>query len=93
MTISVIINGVEYPLGSSDRPPTPAGWSDTDWIKHLQYHEENPMACLHINQGSFNAAADAYEDEYNKERLAHVDPMVSVDLLASRLQTPKGGNE
>lgn len=18
------------------RPPTPAGWSDTDWIKHLQ---------------------------------------------------------
>jgi hypothetical protein len=24
------------------------------------------MSCLHINQGSLDAAADAYEAEYNK---------------------------
>ena len=23
-------------LDGAERPPTPAGWSDTDWIKHLQ---------------------------------------------------------
>ena len=27
------------------RPPTPAGWSDTDWIKHLQEQEgQHPLA-------------------------------------------------
>ncbi len=50
------------------RPPTPTGWSDTDWIKKLQYDEENPLACLHINQGSFDAAADAYEEEYKMSK-------------------------
>ena len=50
------------------RPPTPTGWSDTDWIKKLQDDEENPLACLHINQGSFDAAADAYEEEYKMSK-------------------------
>lgn len=51
----------------SERPPTPVGWSDTDWIKHLQEQEElHPLAGLHINQGSLDAAADAYEAEYNE---------------------------
>ena len=47
------------------RPSTPVGWSDTDWIKHLQDQEPHPLAGLHINQGSMDAAADAYEAEYN----------------------------
>lgn len=52
------------------RPPTPAGWSDTDWIKRLQEQEEpHPLAGLHINQGSMDAAADAYEAEYNAARM------------------------
>lgn len=51
------------------RPPTPTGWSDTDWIKHLQEQEPHPMGCLHINRGSMDAAADAYEAEYNAERM------------------------
>lgn len=48
------------------RPPTPVGWSDTDWIKHLQEQAEqpHPLAGQHINQGSMDAAADAYEAEY-----------------------------
>lgn len=50
------------------RPPTPVGWSDTDWIKHLQDQEPHPLAGLHINQGSMDAAADAYEAEYNAAR-------------------------
>jgi integrase len=56
----------------SERTPTPVGWSDTDWIKHIadrRKHEQekpHPMSCLHINQGSLDAAADAYEAEYNK---------------------------
>ena len=52
----------------TDRTPTPTGWSDTDWIKKLQDDEENPLACLHINQGSFDAAADAYEEEYKMSK-------------------------
>lgn len=49
------------------RPPTPAGWSDTDWIKHLQEQEQpHPLAGLHINKGSMDSAADAYEAEYNE---------------------------
>lgn len=56
------------------RPPTPIGWSDTDWIKHLQEH---PLAGLHINQGSMDAAADAYEAEYNAAHNAvHVTPAI-----------------
>ena len=56
----------------SERTPTPVGWSDTDWIKHLanrrkrEQKQPHPMSCLHINKGSFDAAADAYEAEYNK---------------------------
>lgn len=51
------------------RPPTPVGWSDTDWIKHLQEQEgQHPLEGLHINQGSLDAAADAYEAEYNAAR-------------------------
>lgn len=49
---------------STARPPTPTGWSDTDWLKHLQ-ENQHPLAGLHINQGSMDAAADAYEAEYN----------------------------
>ena len=50
--------------GDTARPPTPTGWSDTDWLKHLQ-EQQHPLAGLHINQGSMDAAADAYEAEYN----------------------------
>ena len=51
----------------AQRPPTPVGWSDTDWIKHLQEQEgQHPLEGLHINQGSLDAAADAYEAEYNE---------------------------
>lgn len=53
------------------RPPTPVGWSDTDWIKHLQEQEgQHPLEGLHINQGSLDAAADAYEAEYNEAQEA-----------------------
>lgn len=53
------------------RPPTPTGWSDTDWIKHLQEQEgQHPLEGLHINQGSLDAAADAYEAEYNEAQEA-----------------------
>lgn len=52
------------------RPPTPVGWSDTDWIKHLQEQEPHPLEGLHINQGSMDAAADAYEAEYNADQEA-----------------------
>lgn len=53
-------------LDGAKRPPTPVGWSDTDWIKHLQEQAEqpHPLAGQHINQGSMDAAADAYEAEY-----------------------------
>ena len=26
----------EYSKTGKDRPPTPVGWSDTDWLKHLE---------------------------------------------------------
>ena len=52
--------------GTTVRPPTPTGWSDTDWLNHLQ-EQQHPMAGLHINQGSMDAAADAYEAEYSSE--------------------------
>ena len=52
------------------RPPTPVGWSDTDWINHLQEQKKShPLEGLHINQGSIDAAADAYEAEYNAARM------------------------
>lgn len=52
------------------RPPTPTGWSDTDWIRHMQEQKEaHPLAGQHINQGSMDAAADAYEAEYNAARM------------------------
>ena len=54
---------------NTTRPPTPVGWSDTDWIKHLREQKEShPLAGLHINQGSMDAAADAYEAEYYAAR-------------------------
>jgi len=57
-------------MDGAERPPTPVGWSDTDWIKHLQEQDEqlHPLAGQHINQGSMDAAADAYEAEYNAAR-------------------------
>ena len=27
-----------------NRPPTPVGWSDTDWLKHLEEIRQNPAA-------------------------------------------------
>ena len=27
-----------------DRPPTPVGWSDTDWLKHLEEMRQNEAA-------------------------------------------------
>ena len=63
------------------RQPTPTGWSDTDWIKKLQDEEENPLGCLHINQGSFDAAADAYEEEYKMSKRTAMD--IALDLDAA----------
>ena len=51
------------------RPSTPVGWSDTDWIKHLD-EKRHPLDCNHINQGSADAAADAYEGEYKDAKIA-----------------------
>jgi len=57
---------------TTTRPPTPVGWSDTDWIKHLRDQEyPHPLAGLHINQGSMDAAADAYEAECYASELGH----------------------
>lgn len=71
------------------RPSTPVGWSDTDWIKHLQDQEPHPLAGLHINQGSMNAAADAYEAEYNaaqEARRAERDAEMRADAFGPMLQ-------
>jgi len=67
------------------RPPTPVGWSDTDWIKRLQEQDEqpHPLAGQHINQGSMDAAADAYEAEYNAARGEQVRRM-AVDAARYR---------
>lgn len=45
-------------LDGAKRPPTPVGWSDTDWTKHLQEQAEqpHPLAGQHINQDSMDAA-------------------------------------
>lgn len=72
--IETLIGGEEdeeVGAGNTARPPTPTGWSDTDWIKHLQ-EQQHPLAGLHINQGSMDAAADAYEAEYNARHNAEV---------------------
>jgi hypothetical protein len=61
---------VKVGAGTTARPPTPTGWSDTDWIKHLQ-EQQHPLAGLHINQGSMDAAADAYEAEFNARHNAN----------------------
>lgn len=69
------------------RPSTPVGWSDTDWIKHLQDQEPHPLAGLHINQGSMNAAADAYEAEYNaaqEARRAEHDAEMRADAFGPK---------
>lgn len=69
------------------RPSTPVGWSDTDWIKHLQDQEPHPLAGLHINQGSMNAAADAYEAEYNaaqEARRAERDAEMRADAFGPK---------
>ena len=69
----VFHNGEEMEVSAGDtaRPPTPTGWSDTDWLKHLQ-EQQHPLAGLHINQGSMDAAADAYEAEYNARHNAEI---------------------
>lgn len=36
-----------------------------DELEHEASQEPHPLAGLHINQGSMDAAADAYEAEYN----------------------------
>ena len=54
---------IKINTNNTAKPPTPTGWSDTDWLKHLQ--GQHPLSGLHINQGSMDAAADAYEAEYN----------------------------
>lgn len=89
------MNTEDFP--QRERPPTPIGWSDTDWIKHLEewgkhdQEQPHPMAGLHINQGSMDAAADAYEAEYNKahESLLPEPQHESLPpLLASLLSHP-----
>ena len=37
-----------------------------DELEHEAEEARHPLEGLHINQGSFDAAADAYESEYNK---------------------------
>ena len=73
---------------NTTRPPTPVGWSDTDWIKHLQERKEShPLAGLHINQGSMDAAADAYEAEYNaaqEARRAEHDAEMRADAFVPK---------
>ncbi len=62
------------------RPPTPVGWSDTDWIKHLQERDmPHPLAGQHINQGSMDAMADAYEAEYNAAHNDRISDPCKVD--------------
>ena len=70
------------------RPPTPVGWSDTDWINHLQEQKKShPLEGLHINQGSMDAAADAYEAEYNEAqeaRRAEFDAEMRADAFGPK---------
>ena len=47
----------------------------------MQGDEESPLACLHINQGSFDAAADAYEEEYKMSK--RTAPDIALDLDAA----------
>ena len=68
------ISRLEFDMKEANtlRPPTPVGWSDTDWIKHLEDREAHPLECTHINQGSMDALADAYEAEYNEWKATSV---------------------
>lgn len=68
------ISRLEFDMKEANalRPPTPVGWSDTDWIKHLEDREAHPLECMHINQGSMDALADAYEAEYNEWKATSV---------------------
>jgi hypothetical protein len=111
----------ELSVSGATRPPTPTGWSDTDWTKHLQerqhplqrlcarlaelldedqWHEcealllsagvvptRHPLDSLHINQGSMDAAADAYEAEYNaaqEARRAEFDAEMRLDAFGPK---------
>lgn len=53
----------DCPALKPKEPLPPIGMSNTDWIKMRE--EQHPLSVLHINQGSMDAAADAYEAEYN----------------------------
>jgi hypothetical protein len=59
------------------RGPEPAltkwGYADLpDLVRELvAKHEAHPLHGLHINQGSMDAAADAYEAEYNAAHTGH----------------------
>ena len=70
------------------RPQTPVGWSDTDWIRHLQEQGgPHPLAGQHINQGSMDAAAAAYEAEYNaaqEARRAEHDAEMRADAFGPK---------
>jgi hypothetical protein len=59
-------DAIDMELGVKERINTgpPIGWSNTDWTKHME-EQQHPLAGLHINRGSMDAAADAYEAEYN----------------------------
>ena len=48
----------------TERVKTMRGLADE--LERDAEENQHPMAGLHINQGSFDAAADAYEAEYNK---------------------------
>ena len=66
-------DAIDMELGVKERinPGPPIGWSNTDWTKH-QEEQQHPLAGLHINQGSMDAAADAYEAEYNAAQEARL---------------------
>ena len=38
-------------MDGAERPPTPVGWSDTDWIKYLQEQDEQPHPCSPRERG------------------------------------------
>ena len=74
---------------SDERPQTPMGWSDTDWLKHLEDQRafsDHPLSSLHISQGSMDAAADAYEAEYKAAQAARVATLTAErDQLRARV--------
>lgn len=81
------------------RPPTPIGWSDTDWIKHLQERQNaaHPLAGQHINQGSEGGVmgkqimvcgVDCHEDDANCNGYckwnAHTAPDATEAMIRAR---------